>query len=59
MQLSFLGNDYTASSTPIEGIPTRETATFMGQPYVRKQFKVANRQQPGGQLTYRGVRYSR
>ena len=59
MQLSFLGNDYTASTPAIEAMPTGETATFMGKPYARKQFTIANRQQPGGEMTYRGVRYSR
>lgn len=60
MQLSFLGKSYEASaSAAIEGTPTGETATFMGQPYVRKQFNVANRQQPSGEFSYRGIRYSR
>jgi len=59
MKLNFLGNDYTMSQPAIEGTPTGEIATFMGKPYVRKQFNVANRNQPGGELTYRGVPYTR
>lgn len=31
----------------------------MGQPYARKQFNVAQRQQPATELTYRGIRHSR
>ncbi|MBE9138040.1 DUF4278 domain-containing protein [Nodosilinea sp. LEGE 07088] len=58
MQLSFLGNSYTASTTAIEAIPSGETATFMGRPYARKQVTVAQRQQPA-ELTYRGVHYAR
>ena len=58
MQLSFLGKSYEASTPAIDATPTGETATFMGQPYARKQFNVTQRQQPA-ELTYRGIRYSR
>ena len=57
MQLSFLGQPYTASSSDVEAIMTGETATFMGKRYARKQFTVTQRQQPV-ELTYRGVRYA-
>jgi hypothetical protein len=58
MQLSFLGKSYTASTPAIDTTMTGETATFMGQPYARKQFNVTQRQQPA-ELTYRGVHYTR
>jgi hypothetical protein len=58
MQLSFLGKSYNASTAEVEATMTGETATFMGKPYARKQFTVAQRQQPA-ELTYRGIRYSR
>lgn len=58
MQLTYRGQSYETSSPAIDGIPTGETVTFMGCPYARKQFTVAQRQQPA-ELTYRGVRYAR
>ena len=58
MQLSFLGKSYTASSHAIEVTETQETATFMGKPYFRKQFTVAQRQQPQTELTFLGRRYT-
>jgi hypothetical protein len=58
MQLSFLGKSYTASTPAVDAVDTGETATFMGQPYARKQFNVTHRQQPA-ELTYRGVHYTR
>jgi hypothetical protein len=58
MQLAFLGQVYSASTPAIDGTPTGETATFMGNAYTRKQFTVSQRQQPA-ELTYRGVRYAR
>ncbi|NMF86618.1 DUF4278 domain-containing protein [Nodosilinea sp. P-1105] len=57
MQLSFLGQPYTASTTVADVLPTGDTAMFMGKPYARKQFTVTRRQQPVA-LTYRGVRYA-
>ena len=57
MQLSFLGQPYTASTSTAAVIPTEDTAMFMGQRYTRKQFTVTQRQQPV-ELTYRGVRYA-
>ena len=59
MKLSFLGKSYDASTPAIDAITTGETATFMGKPYARKQFTVAQRQLPTESLTYRGHRYSR
>lgn len=59
MQLSFLGQSYAASLPAIAATETPETATFLGQHYVRKQFKVSHRQQISAELTYRGIRYSR
>lgn len=59
MQLSFLGNAYTASSPAIETAETGETVTFMGRQSKVKQFNVAHRQQPAGELTFMGRRYSR
>ncbi|MBE9109879.1 DUF4278 domain-containing protein [Nodosilinea sp. LEGE 07298] len=58
MQLSFLGKSYEASTPTIEATPSGETAIFMGRPYARKQFTVAQRHQPA-ELTYRGVHYAR
>ncbi len=59
MQLSFLGKSYTASTPAIDATMTGEMATFMGQPYARKQFNVTQRQSPTSELTYRGIRYTR
>jgi hypothetical protein len=58
MRLTYRGQSYETSAAAIDGTPTGETATFMGRPYVRKQFTVTQRQQPAD-LTYRGVRYTR
>ena len=58
MKLSFLGQSYEATVTPIEALATGEPATFLGQQYTRKQVIAAMRQ-PTAELTYRGVRYSR
>jgi len=57
MKLSFLGQSYEATVTPIEAMETGETATFLGQQYSRKQVTAALRQ-PTAELTYRGVRYT-
>jgi hypothetical protein len=59
MQLSFLGQSYEASIPAITVTETAETATFLGQRYVRKQANISRRSQPSTELTYRGVRYSR
>jgi hypothetical protein len=58
MKLFFLGQSYDASVPAIAATETNETAMFLGQPYVRKQYNVAMRQ-PTEELIYRGVRYSR
>jgi hypothetical protein len=58
MQLTYRGQFYETSNISVDAIATGETATFMGRPYTRKQFTVAQRQQPVD-LTYRGVRYAR
>lgn len=58
MQLSFLGKSYTVSTPSVDAIATGETASFLGKPYARKQFTVAQRHQPA-ELTYRGVHYTR
>jgi hypothetical protein len=58
MQLSFLGKSYTASTPAIDAAITSETATFMGKPYARKQYTVAQRQSPKSELTYRGICYT-
>jgi hypothetical protein len=57
MKLSFLGQSYEAATPAIEATETTETATFLGKPYARKQYRVALRQ-PTEELTYRGVRYT-
>lgn len=59
MKLSFLGKSYEASTPAIDAIPTAETVTFLGRPYARKEYMVAQRQQPAEELTYRGQRYRR
>ncbi|HEY9889623.1 MAG TPA: DUF4278 domain-containing protein [Candidatus Obscuribacterales bacterium] len=59
MQLSFLGQSYEASMPAVEATETSEKATFLGKSYIRKQFNVTQRHQPGTELTYRGVHYSR
>ncbi|PSN12809.1 hypothetical protein C7293_18590 [filamentous cyanobacterium CCT1] len=58
MQLTYRGQSYETPAISIDAVSTGETATFMGRPYARKQFTVAQRQQPA-ELTYRGVRYAR
>jgi hypothetical protein len=58
MKLSFLSQVYSASTPAIDATFSGETATFIGRPYTRKQFTVAQRQQPA-ELTYRGIRYAR
>lgn len=58
MQLTYRGQSYETSAISIDAIATGETATFMGRPYVRKQFTIAQRQQTA-ELTYRGVHYTR
>jgi hypothetical protein len=58
MQLTYRGQSYETSTPAIEVTLTGETGTFMGKPYVRKQFNVAQRQQ-AEELTYRGTRYTR
>lgn len=58
MQLTYRGQSYEASTPAVDAISTGETATFMGRFYARKQFTIAQRQQPA-ELTYRGVRYTR
>lgn len=59
MKLSFLGKSYDASTPAMDAMPSGETGTFLGQPYAKKQFTVAQRQQPSEELTYRGQRYRR
>jgi hypothetical protein len=58
MELIYRGQSYEASSPIVEATLTDETATFLGRPFARKQFTIAQRQQPA-ELTYRGVHYSR
>lgn len=58
MQLTYRGQVYETSAPAVDGTLTGKTATFLGRPYVRKQFTVAQRQQPA-ELTYRGVHYTR
>lgn len=58
MQLTYRGQSYETSTISVDAVSTSETATFMGRPYTRKQFTIAQRQQPT-ELTYRGVRYTR
>ncbi|PZV01118.1 MAG: hypothetical protein DCF32_16640 [Leptolyngbya sp.] len=58
MQLTYRGQSYETSAISVDAIATSETATFMGRPYARKQFTLAQRQQPA-ELTYRGIRYVR
>jgi Domain of unknown function (DUF4278) len=60
MQLNYRGQSYETSARAIEVTTSGETATFMGRPYFRKQFTVAERQQSAAtDLIYRGVRYTR
>jgi hypothetical protein len=58
MKLSFLGQSYEASVTPVSATEMAEKATFLGQQYTRKQVTAAMRQ-PTEALMYRGVPYSR
>lgn len=58
MQLTYRGQSYKTSVSTVDAISTGEIATFMGQSYARKQFVVAQQQQPA-ELTYRGIRYAR
>lgn len=57
MKLSFLGQSYEASLPAIEVTETNETATFLGKPYIRKQFNVSQRHRSASELMYRGIRY--
>ncbi|RZM82736.1 DUF4278 domain-containing protein [Leptolyngbya iicbica] len=57
MKLAFLGQSYEASTPAVDAVETRETATFLGKPYHRKQYTVSPRHQPSNEMTYRGVRY--
>ncbi len=57
MKLSFLGQSYEATVTPVETMVTTETAIFLGPEYTRKQVTAAMHQ-PAAELTYRGVRYT-
>jgi len=59
MKLSFLGQSYEARIPTVVATATDETGTFLGKRYAKKQFTVAQRQQPNHQLTYRGISYSR
>lgn len=58
MQLTYRGQSYETSNLAVDAIATGETATFLGRPYVRKQFSVTQRQQPAA-LIYRGTPYAR
>jgi len=57
MKLAFLGQSYETILPAIAATETAETATFLGQPYTRKQYQVSQRQPPTAELTYRGIRY--
>jgi len=59
MKLTYRGPSYDAPIPAIEGTPTGEIATFRGRSYRIKQFNLAHRQRPGGELIYRGVPYTR
>jgi hypothetical protein len=58
MQLSFLGQAYTASTAAATAIPTEDTAVFMGQCYTRKQFTTVTQRQSPVERIYRGIRYT-
>lgn len=58
MQLSFLGQAYDASLAAVSAITTSETGTFLGRPYARKHYTVAQRRTSTEELTYRGRRYT-
>ena len=59
MHLSFLGKSYEVHTPAIEVTATEETATFMGKPYVRKQYQVEQPQSAPAELTFMGQRYVR
>ena len=60
MQLTFLGNTYTASTPELEVTETRAVATFLGKRYIKKTYIVTRHHQSAREnLTYRGVHYSR
>ena len=59
MQLSFLGQFYSSTGPIIEAQPTDETAVFMGRPYLRKQYRVAQHQSTDRHFIYRGISYTR
>lgn len=58
MQLTYRGQSYETSAISNDAIASGETASFIGRPYVRKPFTIAQRQQPT-EFTYRGVHYTR
>jgi len=57
MHLSFLGNAYEASNTPVESIETEHTASFLGKKYKVHKHVVHQRTEPSA-MKYRGVRYT-
>lgn len=59
MKLSFLGKSYEASAPTVDAVATHETGTFLGKSYAKKEFAVAQRQQPAEELTFMGRRYIR
>ncbi|NJL50014.1 MAG: DUF4278 domain-containing protein [Leptolyngbyaceae cyanobacterium SM2_5_2] len=59
MQLSFLGQTYTASFPDLEVTGVHRMGTFRGQTYAIKQFHVANCPQPVEELSFMGRRYKR
>lgn len=59
MQLSFLGNTYTASNPAFPATETQETVNFLGCSAKVKQFDVTQRQQPAVELSFMGRRYTR
>ncbi len=59
MKLSFLGQSYEASNTPVEGVETQEQLTFLGKHYSHKEYNVAPRSQNPQMLTFMGRQYVR
>ena len=58
MQLRFLGQTYSASSTFISTVETRNQACFLGQMYIlRRPVKSLKTQSRFGLRKYRGVVY--
>ncbi|NEQ52707.1 MAG: DUF4278 domain-containing protein [Leptolyngbya sp. SIO3F4] len=57
MKLTHLGATYTPSTNDIETVETNTELRFLGRSYKMRAHNSASTRIPGGNLTYRGIRY--